>query len=114
MPLKPLGLLMAEIARPASVEIDYVDEADEVHAVGVEAVPARALGAATVAVAVELYVLIVDIVLAWHVMHVEPRLRNDAIDVVEFGWLLVKDDVVGDTDYSVYLRIRLNLIYLIL
>src|SRR5262249_26940678 len=40
--LQPFELLVAEIAQSASLEIDNVDEADEVHAVGVEAIPACA------------------------------------------------------------------------
>src|ERR1700756_1909158 len=96
--LQPFELLVAEIAQPAGLEIDHVDEADEVHAVGIEAVPARALGAATVAVAVKLNVLVEDGVLARHVMHVEARLRDDAIGVVEFGWLREVGDVAGVND----------------
>src|SRR5262249_49727095 len=49
--LQPFELLVAEIAQPTGLEIDHVDEADKVYAVGVEAVPARAFGAATVTVA---------------------------------------------------------------
>src|SRR5436190_23654202 len=77
------------------VEVDHVDEADEMHAVRIEAVPARALGAATVAVAVELHVLVEDVVLARHIMHVEPRLRDDAIGVVEFRWFREMGDVAS-------------------
>ena len=62
----------------------HVDQADEVHAVGVEAVPAGALGALAVAFAIELRVLVEDVVLAGHVVHVEPGLRDDAVGVVEF------------------------------
>ena len=52
--LQPFELLGAEIAEAAGLEIDDVDEADEMHAVGVEAVPAGALGAVAVALAIEL------------------------------------------------------------
>ena len=82
--LEPVELLVAEIAEPAGLEVDDVDEADEVHAVGVEAVPAGALGAAAVALEVELPVLVEDVVLAGDVVHVEARLRDDAVGVVEF------------------------------
>ena len=81
--LEPGELLVAEIAEAAGLEVDDVDQADEVHAVGVEAVPAGALGAAAVALEVELAVLVEDVVLARHVVHVEPRLRDDAVGVVE-------------------------------
>src|SRR6478609_10580351 len=68
------------------------------HAVGVEAVPARAFGAATVAVAVELHVLVENVMFARNVMHVEPRLRDDAVGIVEFGWLGEMGDIAGMND----------------
>ena len=96
--LQPFELLVAEIAQSAGLEIDDVDEADEMHAVGVEAVPARAFGAATVAVAVELHVLVEDVMFARHVMHVEPGLRDDAVGVVELGRLGEMGDIAGMND----------------
>src|SRR5262249_42920243 len=108
--LQPFGLLVPEIAQPAGLEIDHVDEADEVHAVGVEAVPARAFGAATVAVAVELHVLVENIVFARHVMHVEPRLRDDAVGVVEFGRLGEMGDIAGVNDEGWLDRKRIDLV----
>ena len=84
---EPFELLVAEIAEPAGLEVDDVDQADEVHAVGVEAVPAGALGAASVAVEVKLLVRIEEVVLAGDVMHVEPRLRDDPVGVVELRCL---------------------------
>src|SRR5262249_43381006 len=96
--LQPFELLVAEIAQAAGLEIDNVDEADEMHAVGVEAVPARAFGAATVAVAVELHALVEEVVLTRNVMHVEPGLRDDAVGVVEFGWLGEMGDIAGMND----------------
>ena len=108
--LQPFELLVAEIAQAAGLEIDHVDEADEVHAVGVEAVPARALGAATVAVAVELHVLVEDVVFARHVMHVEPGLRDDAVGVVEFGRLGEMGDIAGVNDEGWLDRKRLDLV----
>ena len=45
-------VLVTHIAEYRRLQIDDVDEADEVHAVGIEAVPAGALAAASVAVAV--------------------------------------------------------------
>jgi hypothetical protein len=67
-------VLVAEIAQPTGLEIDHVDETDEVHTVGIEAIPTRAFGAATVAVAVELHVLVENVVFTRNVMYVEPRL----------------------------------------
>ena len=82
---EPRELLAAEIAEAAGFQIDDVDEADEVHAVGIEAVPAGALGAASVAVAIELALVFVEqVVLAGHVVHVEAGLRDDAVGIIEF------------------------------
>src|SRR5215470_5198280 len=69
--LQPFELLVAEIAQSAGLEIDDVDQTDEVHAVRVEAVPARAFAAAAVAVAVKLHILVENVVFARYVMHVE-------------------------------------------
>src|SRR6185312_11472988 len=44
---QPFELLAAEIAEAARLQVHDVDQADEVHAIGVERVPAGALGAAT-------------------------------------------------------------------
>jgi hypothetical protein len=59
--LQPFEVLVAEIAQPAGLEIDHVDQANEVHAVIVEAVPARAFAAARVAVAVKLHVVVENV-----------------------------------------------------
>ena len=65
------------------------------HAAGVEAVPAVALGAAAVALAVELGVLVDDVVLAGDVMHVELGLRDDLVGIVELGRLREVRNVAG-------------------
>src|SRR6516162_10486167 len=65
---------------------------------GVEAIPARAFGAATVAVAVELHALVENVVFARHIMHVEPGLRDDAVGIVEFGRLGEMGDIAGMND----------------
>src|SRR4029079_3137398 len=71
---KPFELLIAEIAKPARFQFDDVHEPDEVHAIVVEAVPAGAFRAASVAVEIKLaLVLIEQIVLARHVTYVQPR-----------------------------------------
>ena len=44
--LQPGELVGAEIAHAAGLEVDDIDQGDEMHAVGVEGVPAGALGAA--------------------------------------------------------------------
>src|SRR5579875_3051927 len=86
--LQPFELLVPEIAETAALQVDDVDEPDEVHAVGVETVITGPLGAAAVAFAIELALLVVEhIVLAGDVMHVEPRLRDDLLGVVELRWL---------------------------
>src|SRR5882672_5425991 len=69
--LKPFELRGAEIAEAAGLEVHHIDEADEVDPVGVERIPAGALGAAAVALLIELDLFIDEIVLARHVMHVE-------------------------------------------
>ena len=80
------------------------------HAVGVEAVPAGALGAAAVALAVELLVIVEDVVLARDVVHVEARLRDDAIGVVELGRLGEMRDVAGMNDEGRLHRQRVDLV----
>ena len=108
--LQPFELLVAEIAQAAGLEIDDIDEADEVHAVGVEAVPAGALGAAAIALAVELHVIIEDVVLAGHVMHVEAGLGDDPVGVVEFGRLGEMGDIAGMNDEGWLHRQGLDLV----
>src|SRR4029077_3359417 len=46
-------------------------------------------------VAVKLHVFVENVMLARHVMHVEPRLRDDAVGVVEFGEM---GDIAGVND----------------
>ena len=70
--LQPFQLLVAEIAESAGFEIDDIDEADKVHAIGVEAVPAGALGGAAIALAVHLLIGIKEVVFAWHIVHIKP------------------------------------------
>src|SRR5271166_1918123 len=65
------------------------------HAVRVEAVPARPFGVLAVAFAIELGVLIEEVVLAWNIMHVEACLGDDALGVVELGRLGEMRNVSG-------------------
>src|SRR6516162_5322378 len=65
-------------------------------AVGVEAVPTGALGGLAIAVAINLALIRIDqVVLARHVVHVKPRLRNDVVGVVKFFFLREVADVAG-------------------
>ena len=82
--LQPLELLGAELAEAAGLEVHDVDQADEVHAVVVEAVPAGALGALAVALEIELALLVDDVVLAGDVDARRAWPADDSIGVVEF------------------------------
>src|ERR1700761_8539081 len=93
--LEPFDLFGAEIAKTSSLQIDDVDEPDEVNAVSVEGIIACALGAAAIAVAIELDVFVEEIVLARYIMHVEFGLRDDAVGIIEFGSLRQMADVAG-------------------
>jgi hypothetical protein len=48
---EPFELVVAEITQGAGLEINDVDELDDMHPVGVEAIPAGALCAAAIALA---------------------------------------------------------------
>ena len=79
---QPLELLVAEVAQTVALQVDHVHQADEVHAVGVEAVPAVAFGALAEAVEVALAVLLEDVVLAGHRVQRELRARPEAAAAV--------------------------------
>ena len=81
--LKPFELLVAKVAETAGLQIDDIDQANEMHAVGIEAVPARTLAATPVALSVEFHLLVDDVMLARHVVHIETSLRDDALGIVE-------------------------------
>src|SRR5262249_3013129 len=87
--------IVAGCESPAGLEVDHVDEADEVHAVLVEAVPAGALRVLAVTLAVELDLLVDDVVFARHVMHGEARGADDLVGVVELLRLRQMRDVAG-------------------
>src|SRR5205823_9235857 len=80
--LEPLELLLAELAELTRLQIHHIDEPDEMHAVGIEAVPAGALGILAVALAIELYLLVDEIVLARHVVHGETSFGDGVIGIV--------------------------------
>src|SRR5262252_11150051 len=113
-----------EIAEAASFEINNIDEADEVHAVGVKAVPAGADGGTAVALAIDFSLIRINqVVFAGHVVHIEARLRDDVISVVEFlflrqmtdvagmdhkGWLLQQGIDLGDRLFQCPKRVRIS------
>src|SRR4051794_4430908 len=108
--LQPFELVVAETAEAAALEVRDIDEADEMHAAGVERIPATALGAAAVALLVELDLLVDDVVLARYVMHVELGLRDDAIGVIEFLDLRQMRDVAGVDHERWLFRHRVDLV----
>ena len=70
--LQPFELIGAEIAEAELLQVHHVVEADEVHAVVIEAVPAAALGAFAVAFEIGFPGRLVgDVVFAGNVVHVE-------------------------------------------
>src|SRR6185437_11317884 len=107
--LDPFELLVAEATHAAALEIGDIDQAHDVHAVAVKRIIARALGAAAVALFVDLDLGIDDVVLARHVMHVELGLRDNLIGVVEFRRLGQMRDVAGMDHESGLYRNRLDL-----
>src|SRR3984885_3000039 len=81
---EPGELLSAEYTLTAGLEVHHVDESVEREAGVVERIPARALGVLAVALEVELARRLVDeVVLARHVMHVEPGGADDLSGIVE-------------------------------
>ena len=78
---------------PPRLEVDDVDETDEVSAAGIEGIPAGALRALAVAVEIDLAIVVENVVLAGHVMHIEPRLADDLVGGIELGRLRKMADV---------------------
>ena len=76
------------------------------HAIGVKAVPACALGAAAVALAIELLFRVEEIVLTGNVMHVELALRDDPVGVIKLRFERQVADVAGMDHESGFLRQR--------
>ena len=77
--LEPLELLRAEVAEPRRLEARDVDQADEVGALVIEALPSGAQGPFAVAVEILLPAVGEDVVLAGHV---EDTARPDALEVL--------------------------------
>src|SRR5205085_9185127 len=94
--LKPLELLRAEVAKAAGFQVDYVDEANEVDAVAIEAVVAGPARARTIARQIGPAVLLVEqVVLAGHIEHRNADLPDDLLGVVELLLLREVADVAG-------------------
>src|SRR6516225_8061946 len=66
--------------------------------------------AATVAFAVKFLPFVEDVVLAGHVVHVEARLRDDAVGIIEFGGLGEMRDIAGMDDERWLRRQSLDLV----
>src|SRR5690242_2999732 len=82
---EPGELVRPEPSQAAGLEVDHIDEADEVNAVIVEAVPTRALGALAVAGEIGLaQALVDDVMLAGNVVNVELDLTDQLVAIVEF------------------------------
>ncbi len=91
---EPGELVGSEIAHAASFEVDHVDEADEVHAVLVERVPAGAARVLAVALQVGLAGSLVDhVMLARNVVAVELELADRLGGIVELLGLRQMRDV---------------------
>ncbi len=83
---EPDELLGPENAEAAGLQVHHIDQTDEMDAVLVEGIPARALGVLAVALEIGLARLLVeDVVLARHVVHVETRGADDLRGIVELG-----------------------------
>src|SRR5215471_13272797 len=82
---EPRELLLTEIAHAARLKIEHIVEADEMHAAMIEGIPAFALRELAVAVEIDLAGAFVDdVVLTWHIMNVEPGVRDLLLRVIEF------------------------------
>src|SRR5262249_42083237 len=94
--LEPVELFLPQVAEPARLEIEHVDQADEVDAAVIEAVPSTSLRALAVPVQVTLPVVAQDIVLAGYVENA-PGLDalDDLVRRIEFGGLRELADVAG-------------------
>ena len=109
---EPRDLLGAERAKAARLEIEHVHEPDEMHAGVVEAVPAAALRALTVALQIRHSVVGRDIVLAGHV---ENAIRLETLEhfvrCIELARLRELRDVAGVQNERGALRQRVHLVH---
>src|SRR6202007_884488 len=93
---EPSKLLGAELAHTAGLEIHHVDESDEMDAIVVEGIPARALGVFAVTLEVRRAGRLVEqVVLARNVVHVESRGTNDLSGIVKLVRLGKMGNVAG-------------------
>src|SRR4029077_13796868 len=92
-------LLGTKIAQAAALQVDDVDKTDEVDAVIVERIPARALRALAIALEIGLAALFVDdVVLAGNPVDWNAGLTEDLVGVVELGRLREMRDIAGVND----------------
>ena len=82
-------------AEAAGLQVDDVDEADEVHAALVEAVPAGALRALAESLQVALAVVFEHVVLAGHVEHRQRQLGQHLLQRVELRRLRQVREIAG-------------------
>ena len=95
---KPRQLLGAKRSHPARLEVRHIDQANEMHAVLVERIPAAPLGVDSLAIALQVglaEVGIDDVVFAGNVEGIEPRLTDGLIGVVKFVRLGQMCDITG-------------------
>src|SRR4029078_7834470 len=93
---EPGELVGPEPSQAAGLEVDHIDEADEVNAVLVEAVPTRALGALAVAGEIGLaQALVDDVMLAGNVVNVELGLTDQLVGIVAFVGLGAMGAIAG-------------------
>ncbi len=94
--LQPFELLRAQPSEPAGLQVEHVHQADEVHALMIEAVPSTARGALAVAREVRGPVVPEDVVLARNVEGMprrRPRRADHLLRDVEFAGLGELGDV---------------------
>src|SRR5580704_6606411 len=112
--LQPFELLVAELGEAggfeAGLKLEHVDQADEVHARRVEAVPAFAVGVLTVAFEISLAVVGVgDVVLAGQEEYLLVGGFDDVIGVVPLLLLGEVADIAGMDEKGGLRRHRLDL-----
>src|SRR6478672_2091135 len=93
---EPGQLVGPKPSKSAGLEVDHVDEANEVNAVIVEAVPTHSLGALAVTGEIGLaQALVDDVMLPGNVVNVELGLTDQLIGIVEFVGLGEMGDIAG-------------------
>ena len=93
--LEPFKLFVAKRAQPPGLQVDDIDEADEVHAALIEAVPPGSLCALAKSLQVTLAVVFEDIVFAGNVKHRQRQLGQHLLQRVELGRLRQMREITG-------------------